>query len=182
MPGKRNRFQSGGWVLEVLSDHDRAQAFDCGDTDLNDFFRNDLRPPEAQLLTKTYILNPVGASVDPPVALISYCNDKIRLDSMGDIRFEGIKQPYRYIPAVKIARLGVRRDFRNQGIGTHLLNMTKSFFLTGNRTGCRVLTVDAYKNEDVTAFYKKSFFDFISSKDKRKQTRTMFYDLIRTDL
>lgn len=187
MPGpRRNRFKKAGWILEPFVDHSLAQNFDCENDDLNDFFRNDLTPHENQLLTKTYVLTPKELVLNGglvPVALISYCNDKIRLEEMGDhIDLPDEKRIYSYLPAVKIARLGVCKDFRRSGIGTHLINMTKSFFLKENRTGCRILTVDAYKDDDVLNFYKKNHFDFVTSKDSRKQTRTMFYDLIRTKL
>jgi GNAT superfamily N-acetyltransferase len=185
MQKARNKFAYKGWFLEPFTNYSLAKAFDCGDDDLNDFFRNELTPHEKQLLTRTYALVPEELAEQgglQPVALISFCNDKIPLDRIGDVSLPGIKHPYTYLPSVKIARLGVRKDYRGQGIGTHLLNMTKYFFLTDNRTGCRILTVDAYKSEDVTGFYHKSYFDFITSKDKKSATRTMFYDLIRTEL
>jgi len=181
----RNSFELDGWLLKPLTNHFLAKLFDCGDDDLNEFFQVDLIPHEKHLLTKTYGLSIKDKGADPdalPIALISFCNDKIRLDNVRGVDLTGIRRPYTYLPAVKIVRLGVHKNYRRKGIGTHLLNMTKSFFLSENRTGCRVLTVDAYKTTDVTSFYQKSYFDFITNKDKRKKTRTMFYDLIRTKL
>ena len=61
-----------------------------------------------------------------------------------------------------------------------LLNMTKHFFLKDNRTGCRLLTLDAYNKEAVISFYGDSDFKFIHEKDKNRSTRIMFYDLTKT--
>ena len=76
---KRNRLHFDGWVLEPFIDYSLSEEFDCGDDDLNEFFRKDLEPHEKELLTKTYMLIPEGATGTKPVALISFCNDSIRL-------------------------------------------------------------------------------------------------------
>ena len=92
------------------------------------------------------------------------------------------KRHYPSFPAVKIGRLGVKRQYQDQQFGTALLNMTKEFFLTKNRTGCRFITVDTYNEERVTGFYRKNGFQFLSDQDKEKETRIMFYDLKRHNL
>jgi len=177
---KRNRLHFDGWVLEPFIDYSLSEEFDCGDDDLNEFFRKDLEPHEKELLTKTCMLIPEGATGTKPIALISFCNDSIRLKDIEEsIELPDAKK-YPYLPAVKIARIGVRAEFCGKGIGSHLLNMTKILFLKENRTGCRILTVDAYNKEIVLKFYKKNHFDFVTSRDSRNKTRTMFYDLMRT--
>ena len=177
---KRNSLSSDGWLLEPFIDHSLSEKFDCGDEDLNEFFRKDLEPYEKELLTKTYMLFPEGAPGGQLVALISFCNDSIRLRDIEESLDLPDAKKHPYLPAVKIARIGVRTDLCGKGIGTHLLNMTKMLFLKENRTGCRILTVDAYNKERVLNFYKKNHFDFVTPKDNAKNTRTMFYDLMRT--
>lgn len=54
------------------------------------------------------------------------------------------KLRYDYFPAVKIGRLGVKKEYQSSGFGTSILNMTKEMFITNNRTGCRFITVEAY--------------------------------------
>ncbi|MCX5873135.1 MAG: hypothetical protein NTY51_07870 [Deltaproteobacteria bacterium] len=158
--------------------------FDCGDSDLNDFFQNDVLNHERQLFTKTYCLyeyNAEMAEKSPLVGLISYSNDSVRIKDFKDHEDE-IPEEKRYpnIPAVKIARLAIQQDCQHLGIGSLLLNLTKLFFTTNNRTGCRLLTLDACNDERVLAFYKRSSFNFIHEKDKNKRNRIMFYDLSRT--
>ncbi|MCX5862238.1 MAG: hypothetical protein NTW27_08990 [Deltaproteobacteria bacterium] len=57
-------------------------------------------------------------------------------------------------------------------------------FLTENRTGCRMLTVDAYRDPpEVENFYKTrgQFSRVPDSKNSLKRpTVVMYYDLIRT--
>jgi GNAT superfamily N-acetyltransferase len=68
-----------------------------------------------------------------------------------------IKQ-YSSLPSVKLTRLGVQKEYQGTDIGTQSLNMLKKFFTTDNRTGCRLVTVDAYNNPKVLAFYGKNNF------------------------
>ena len=66
------------------------------------------------------------------------------------------KRGYRSFPALKITRLGVDISMHGKHIGSRLLDSVKLFFLTDNRTGCRFLTVDAYREAKV--FYENNGF------------------------
>jgi len=181
---QRNRILYEGFALEPLTEQQFPLTFDCGDSDLNDFFRNDVRDHERQLFTKTYCLYGYDAEMAGKsriVGLISYSNDSVRIKDFRDHE-EEIPEKKRYpnIPAVKIARLAVQQDFQHLGIGSLLLNLTKVFFVTNNRTGCRLLTLDAYNDSRVLSFYMRSGFQFIHDKDRHKRNRIMFYDLNRT--
>jgi GNAT superfamily N-acetyltransferase len=182
---KRNRLYYSGFVLEPLTTESLPVEFDCSDTDLNEFFQRDVLLHEAQLYTKTYSLQYYDIEshekLYPVAAMISYCNDAVRLKDFKDHADE-LPEEKRYpsIPAVKIARLGVQRDFQGSGLGSLLLNLTKALFVTNNRTGCRLITVDAYNDQRLLDFYRGANFDFIHDKDSKRKTRIMFYDLTRT--
>lgn len=65
-------------------------------------------------------------------------------------------------------------------IGSVLLDTVKLFFVTDNRTGCRFLTVDAYR--DAKGFYEKNGFVAALLPEEEQsdsQTIPMFYDLHR---
>lgn len=114
------------------------------------------------------------------MALISLCNDAVRKEKIISwLDFSGTKKEYPFYPAVKVARLGVRKDLKGNDLGTHLMNMIKELFLTNNRTGCRLITVDSYNRPDVIKFYIKNDFQFFSEKDRNREQRAMFYDLKR---
>jgi GNAT superfamily N-acetyltransferase len=182
---ERNKLVYEGFILDPLSPQLFPLDFDCSDHDLNDFFQNDVLAHERELYTKSYALRyynaEAGAAPFPVVALISYCNDAVRLrDFKEHVEELPEKKRYASIPAVKIARLGVQKAFQAEGIGSLLLNLTKVFFVTNNRTGCRLITVDAYNKPQVLNFYQRRGFDFIRDKDRARETRIMFYDLTRT--
>ena len=193
----RNKFESDKFVLarlESKEDFDSISSFDCGNPDLNDFFRDDAFMHRQHLLAETYYFQPIKATREDifiPVAFISFLNDNIPLTKEeGKTNKKDFKKqiskviPYKFrryntFPAVKIGRLGVNKDYHRHNLGTYLLNMTKEFFLTHNRTGCRFITVDAYRDDATINFYKKNGFQFLIKEDGDRETRIMYFDLKR---
>jgi GNAT superfamily N-acetyltransferase len=78
-------------------------------------------------------------------------------------------------PAVKICRFGTDLTVKGQGIGSALIDFIRAYFITNNKTGCRFLTVDAYKLE--IPFYLKNSFEILSSHDNDGMTQLLYYDL-----
>ncbi len=56
------------------------------------------------------------------------------------------------------------------------MDFMKEYFVNDNKTGCRFITVDAYKTAE--SFYLKNDFMYLSTNDENNYTRVMFYDLI----
>lgn len=56
-----------------------------------------------------------------------------------------------------------------------LMDYIKGFFIKKNKTGCRFITVDAYKA--AIEFYQKNGFDFLTTEDKNDNRRQMYFDL-----
>jgi len=50
-----------------------------------------------------------------------------------------------------------------------------AYFIIDNKTGCRFITVDAYRN--AIPFYEKNGFLPLQVKDEGEHTRLMFFDL-----
>lgn len=193
--------------LEEKADfeNDQVGLFDCGDDDLNEFFREDAFLHKKELIAETYIAKPTGAGAGGasiPFALVSYCNDvidnKVVFRGRGKKRvripanqgfYDGVVTrnidesywSYPQYPAVKIARLGVHKDYKRQGVGGFIIEMTKRFFLEGNRTGCRFITVDAYNDPGIIDFYKNQGFDFIiqDAGQAKRQQRALYFDLMK---
>ena len=158
-----------------------AVDFDCGDDDLNQWFNAEVVIAERELLTQTYELLLPGQSVDdPPVALVSLCNDAIRLRDLLENEFnvpEGKR--FQNWPAVKIARLAVARDYQRNGLGTEVINLIKHLFIGGNRTGCRFLTLDSSRKNEVIWFYWKNEFENLTRDYYSPDTQSMWFDLKR---
>ena len=155
------------------------KPFDCGDNDLHDFLLQDAHNFTKELFAVTYIIENESKSV----AFFSLLNDKISAEEFVSNRkykstlrdqFPENKQ-FRSYPAVKIGRLGVDLEFQNIGLGAEILDYIKMLFVNNNRTGCRFITVDAYKQS--LHFYEQNNFQFLDQKDIDVDTRLMYFDL-----
>ncbi len=163
-----------------LETDSECKPFDCGDTDLNDFFLNDSKDYLLQLLAVTYVFE----NDTNTVAFFSVLNDRISsVDSEKSI-FSKLRKslPYRKrlksYPAVKVGRFGVQFSHQHQKIGTEIMDFIKAFFTQRNKTGCRFITVDAYNNPQAISFYKKNGFQFLTTQDEEEDTRLMYFDLM----
>jgi len=164
--------------LVRLTPEHQFKYFDCGNTDLNDFLINSSKAYLQKLLAVTYVLE----SPDETIAYFSLLNDKVALQDVDDedqwktlFRTPTGKR-FNSHPAIKIGRIGVSESFKGQHIGSDILNYIKLLFITGNRTGCRYITVDAYK--DSLGFYEKNGFQYLTQKGRNSQTRSMYFDLM----
>jgi len=182
---RRNVIKIGSWELRKLEEKEygKLSSFDCSDTDLNEFFRNDALDHKRELLAETYslsLMQAAGNGKRVPVVLVSFRNDSIQIPDEDRKKFLPEKKShYKSLPAVKIARLGVHSSFQRLSVGTFLITLTKYLFVNNNRTGCRFVTVDAYNNEHTLSFYQKNGFSFLYEKDRSRNTRIMYYDLKR---
>ena len=158
----RDFFENNGWKLRKLKEAEFSELtwFDCGDNEINDFFHNDALPHKQELMAESYSFEFKGR----PLALLSIQNDTVHFDedeNQERIRFgKNIGLPfrkrYRSIPAVKLGRLGIQASLAGNGIGSVLLDFCKLMFVTDNRTGCRLITVDSYIKR--IGFYEKNGF------------------------
>lgn len=155
--GGRNSFGDELFIFKAVEDFSVFDGFSCGDEDLDDFIHNDALPQQELLLSKTYrfSLKLQEGGESPPVAFASLANDSVKLDTIRKQQVALIRIPYRDFPAVKICRLGVSAEFQGQGVGTYLVNVIKTLFLSKNRTGCRFITVDAYNCDEQLNFITK---------------------------
>lgn len=167
-------------VRKLLLD-DTVNEFDCGDADLNDFILNEASLYRKALLAVTYVLE--DAESGKVLAYFSLANDKVSLSDFPNKtefnhfrkrRFPNEKRLKSY-PAVKLCRLAVSTEAKGQHLGSRLIDYIKVYFLMGNKTGCRFLTVDAYVK--AVPFYEKNFFKALVSDDKNEHTRLLYFDL-----
>ncbi len=169
-----------GWCLSQFHDLP-VEDFDCGDSDLNEYFLEDAVAARAEMTCETFALHH-GDVPETVVGLVSVCNDVVSVKKLRVFpqfaKTPEAKLNYSEWPAVKIARLAIRKEVQSRDIGTHLINLLKELFVFENRTGCRVMTVDAYNDPRVLRFYQKNGFQFLTEKDKEKHTRSMWFDLL----
>ena len=78
-------------------------------------------------------------------------------------------------PATKLCRLAVSISAREMHLGSYLIDFIKAFFLLDNKTGCRFVTVDAYRS--AIPFYEKNGFLPLLTEDDGEMTRLLYFDL-----
>lgn len=167
--------------------------FSCGDSDLDDFFSNDARNFEGQLLGKTFCFiekaNPENIVCAFTLANASVKNKEIPEEAKKVLR-KHVPRPKRTrkeYPAVLLGRIGVSQNYCRRGIGSQILDMLKQYFRYEVKSACRFLVVDAYNNESTLKFYERNKFVFVFPQEedekkflkrKKLETRLMVFDLI----
>ncbi len=158
------------------------KPFDCGDTDLNGFLFDDAKNYGTSLLAVTYLIQDEKNTI----AYFAYQNDKISHTDIGGGNFKKFiqrvgsllpkeKGEFKSYPAVKIGRLGVNNSYKGKGMGKNIIQFTIKYFTKNNKTGCKFITVDAYRES--LKFYEKMGFKYLSSSDKKSDTRLMYFNL-----
>lgn len=162
-----------------LKEDTNLLPFDCGDEDLNNFLFEDAKRYLEDLMAVTYLF--VDSTQKKTVAYFSLLNDKVAYNPESKSIWNRINRHIRNnkrrrsYPSVKIGRLAVSKEYAKSGLGSDILNEIKRTYATGNRAGCRFVTVDAYSK--VTNFYLKNGFEFFTMTDVLDHTRLMYFDL-----
>jgi hypothetical protein len=178
-----------------------CQPFDCGNSDVNDFFCNDALNYYAELLGKTYCFT-LDENPEIIICAFTISNDSIKTFNLPNARKKKVnkgiprqKQMKSY-PAVLIGRLGVHKNYRlvndeTDRTGKQLMNFIKSWFIDGaNKTGCRFIVVDSYNEINPLKYYSHNeFIPLFSNEEQEKEytgigsdakleTRLLYFDLI----
>ena len=170
-------------VIVRLEESEIVKAFDCGDSDLNDFILNESPLYCKEKLAITYVLeDETDLEHQHVAAFFSLSNDRISIADFDtktkynrfSRRFNNQKRLKSY-PAVKIGRLGVSSEMRGMSIGSFLLDFIKRYFTVDNKTGCRFITVDAYAA--AIPFYLRNGFVPLNDEDMNDPTRLLYFDL-----
>jgi len=169
----------------LTADHE-ILPFDCGDHDINDFLLTDAKDYLRQHLAVTYILEKSNKTI----LYFTLSNDKITSVESTDSFWRKIKRLFPHskhrkdYPAVKIGRLGIHSDYQHtdEHWGSLVIDYIKHSMISHNKTGCRFITVDAYRA--AVPFYQSNGFKFMGASEKERydkgkgQTIAMYYDLI----
>jgi GNAT superfamily N-acetyltransferase len=164
--------------LVRMEEDTTIQPFESADKDLNDFLWNDAKNYLKSLLAVTYLLQ----AGDETVAYFSLSNDSLIKNDDEKSAWNKINRAIpnekrrRTYPAVKIGRLAVAKKYAGMGLGSYIILAVQNMFINEQqRSGCRFLTVDAYR--DALPFYQKNEFRHLTEQDINDDTRTMFFDL-----
>lgn len=153
-------------------------AFDCGDTDLNDFVRNDCQSYQEHCLSHTRVAVHDGVLV----GFLTLLADSIILKTPEKKHLFDFHDKLMYFPAMKVGRLGVVQNLQKGGVGTALLKYAIGIAVRMNtelNVGCRFITVDAYPRS--ISWYEDRGFKFNKHyKDPSKTHPSMRYDILKS--
>ena len=158
-------------VIRLLSKDDRKDHFDCGNAELNNFFKN----YASQNQFKHYIgITYVAVIENIIVGFVTISSSSIKIDDYENVKEKLPKYP---LPILRVSRLAVDKNYQNQGIGQELLKLSLNLSIEQkNKFGCIGIVVDA-KNESID-FYKQFGFEAINiingDIDIRPFSQTMF--------
>ncbi len=162
-----------------LTEGSDIKPFKCADSDLTQFFFDDAKHFQRELMAVTYLLEYMAQN--RTAAYFSLLADKITFnpDEKGvwnrlNRNIPNTKRRRSY-PAVKVGRLAVNEEYSGLGLGTFILDNIKYAFSNVKRLGCRFITVDALQT--AVPFYERNGFQFITETDRDDETRLMFFDL-----
>lgn len=164
---------------ERLSKIYDVSKFDCGDEDLNDFIKNDAFVyQEKKLATTTlffYEENFIG--------FFSAAADSLKLNLNEKESYDIHQKKLEDVPAIKLARLAVDKNYQKQGVGLNILRWCIGYILEcSEMIAIRFITVDAYP--DKVNFYQR--FNFIVNQSrhylKKSYHISMRYDLLNKDV
>lgn len=141
-------------VIERLEDHFIAD-FSSNVEDLTDFLLENSRIQMDARINVTYLTIYNGSIV----AYFTLSADSIRLRDIGEegkrlLETKGIRYPS--LPALKICRLAVRKEYTNNNIGTYLVEkIIRQAQDLSSKIGLRFITVDSYLGS--LSFYTEKF-------------------------
>lgn len=153
------------------------KTFDTDVKELKDFLVEDAYNNQEISISTTYLwfYNPENKLV----AYLTILNDAIRVHGtqLGKAFVDkGVE--YKTLPAIKIGRMCVDRNYLGRGIGTFMVQFVMKLLLEMNeKAGCRFIVLDAKTQTNADHFYKKLGFQIL--KQREKGTMPMFFDMIK---
>lgn len=157
--------------IERLHKNHALSGFHCGVNDLDEFLKEDSLQQMRFKFNVTYICK-YNSKI---IGYFTICSDAIRFKIIKDedkylLQSKGVEYPN--LPALKICRLGIHRDYQSNGIGTHLVSLIiRQALELSERVGLRFITVDAYFQSKSWKFYRDKFYFKLFPKEENKIER-----------
>lgn len=140
--------------IRALSKDDEKEYFDCGDSELNNFFKKFA----SQNQYKHYIGSTYVALIENKiVGYVTINASSIKIDDYENIKQKLPKYP---LPILRLSRLAVDKNVQNRGLGKELLKFALKLSLEQKeKFGCIGVVVDA--KADSASFYEQFGFETI---------------------
>lgn len=174
----------GDFYIEPISKGSDVKSFGMGSSallPLKSFLQNQAIDFQSSLIAQTYVVvseSDRQKDVRKVVGYITLTCSEIDLQDYYEITDCPQANKYEVLPAVKIARLAVDKNYRGYGIGKMLIQFVVSLCLEMivEQIGCRFLITDA--KEDAISFYQRCGFTLLDTEENRNSEHPiMFVDL-----
>lgn len=141
--------------IQLLSKTHNRKAFDCGNTDLNQFLIQTARQHIQKGLSRTFVL----VETEQPSLIIGFFTLSLCQVQVESLPLAYAKKYPPVVAGVKLARLAVNLDWQKQGIGAILLiEAMKRALIIAENAGVIGLFVDA-KDTSAKAYYERYGFE-----------------------
>lgn len=166
------------------NDYDRLDGFSCGEKELDDFFRYEIKSCVVHHYLAPYCASLSSGEI---VAAFTLMNDALMIsgevdkdDFLDDLTYASTPVDVEFFtrqhsfPAINIGHLGIMKKYQGQGIGTAILDFLADTYQNFRQAGCQFITVDAINKPAVTRFYECNGFYFQTDRDFYSSTRRMY--------
>jgi len=161
--------------IEKLNETHRAalSRFDCGRVDVDEFAHDDIFEYQKQDIGVSYVLLNKNGKL---LSFITLLMGAIRVPSHLGFKIQEINELPNQLPALKIGRLGTRKDEQKKGYAKMLIEYTIYLAVELRKTiGCYYITLDAYP-ENIGMYERCGFVPFFAELDGR-DTMPMFMEV-----
>ncbi len=152
----------------------RLRDFDCGSEDYNAFLSHDAQSYINQNISQVKLL--INKQNGDIIGYIAYNTDSFLLDPEEKAK-EKLDIPFNSVPALKIGKLAVDKNYKDLPYGSFLLWLSLGILEKINESGvgCRFITVDADITErpDTPDFYSKNGFVLNERVNKKSRTQSI---------
>lgn len=151
------------------------ETFKTDNIELMKFLIDDALRSQELSISNTYLW--FYKPKDEFVAYITILADAIGIHGtvLGEY-FQGKGILYKTLPALKIGRVCVHKDYSGKGIGTHMIDFaTVKALNLSEEVGCRFISADAKR--DAVRFYRKNGFEILKAREKG--TISMCFDIVK---
>lgn len=164
--------------IQKLSEESSVSGFSCYERELVDFLKEDALVNQNAGVSTTYLF--LEKTTKTLLGYITLLTDAVHLDQDLKEYFRKQSIDYKSLPALKIGRIPVDDNYQRRGIGTRMVDFSIVVARKiSSDVGCRFITLDAKKNQDISKssvhFYKKMGFSVL--KERAKGTTPMYFDL-----
>ncbi len=151
------------------------EAFKTDNIDLRKFIVEDALRNQELSIYNTYLW--FYKPKDELVAYITILADAVGIHGTALSEYfqdKGIH--YKTLPALKIGRVCVHKDYSGKGIGTHMIDFaTVKALNLSEEVGCRFISTDAKR--EAVRFYRKNEFEILKAREKG--TISMCFDIAK---